>query len=264
MTRSGKIDTPVPDLTWIGVVLTHDGFTDHLGNYFSLDEDFGVELQLDAESLETMELVKGGEINIAPVAITPEGLWVVLPPGSTLNAAICSTVNLDHLGLKENTPKEVPTREGPTKEDLTKEGPTKEGPTEEDLTKEGPTEEGPTEEDLTKEGPTEEGPTEEDLTKKGSTKEGPSEEGPTEEGPTEVTEDDMASILGSTQFLSKYMDWVVDQHSSSIAVRIVETETDVKYNEMEAICHYYGYSPALLLTEEKNIQVKRDPVIFTG
>ena len=239
MTRSGKIDTPVPDLTWIGVVLTHDGFTDHLGNYFSLDEDFGVELQLDAESLETMELVKGGEINMAPVAITPEGLWVVLPPGSTLNAAICSTVNLDHLGLKENTTKEVPTREGPTKEDLTKEGPTEEGPTKE----------GPTEEDLTKEGPTEEGPT---------------EEGPTEEGPTEVTEDDMASILGSTQFLSKYMDWVVDQHSSSIAVRIVETETDVKYNEMEAICHYYGYSPALLLTEEKNIQVKRDPVIFTG
>ena len=97
---SEGIDASVPDLAWIGVVFTQDGFkVPYLGfnvSYFEEDPD------LHEKSQEAMDLVNRGEIDMAPVAITPEGLLVVLRPESTLNTAICSTLKLELLELKED------------------------------------------------------------------------------------------------------------------------------------------------------------------
>ena len=49
-----------------------------------------------------MDSVRKEEILEAPVAITPGGSWIVLHPEKTLNSAMCSTIDLDLIGLDDN------------------------------------------------------------------------------------------------------------------------------------------------------------------
>ena len=86
-----KAYTPVADLAWVGIVFTED----HDFKIFFLDIFFSTrDLDLNEYSREVMDLVRIGEIEMAPVAITPNGSLVVLPPESTLDTIICSTINV--------------------------------------------------------------------------------------------------------------------------------------------------------------------------
>ena len=85
-----KAYTPVADLAWVGIVFTQDDF-----KIFFLDNLFSTrDLDLNEYSRKVMDLVRIGEFEMAPVAITPNGSLVVLHPESTLDTIICSTINV--------------------------------------------------------------------------------------------------------------------------------------------------------------------------
>ena len=86
-----KAYTPVADLAWVGIVFTED----HDFKIFFLEDFFSTkDFDLNENSRKVMDLVRIGEFEMAPVAITPNGSLVVLHPESTLDTIICSTINV--------------------------------------------------------------------------------------------------------------------------------------------------------------------------
>ena len=84
------------------MLFTDNGFlATFFGSNFSYTGE-DIDSRLHEKSREAMDLVTRGEVDAAPVAITSEGLFVVLHPNSTVEAVICSTMNPDLLRLKKD------------------------------------------------------------------------------------------------------------------------------------------------------------------
>ena len=82
---------------WTGLVFTQVGFAvSFIGATFPYSMDDPYLMYID-ESQEAMDLVKSGKIDMAPVAITPEGVLVVLPPEKSLATIICSIIDLNNV-----------------------------------------------------------------------------------------------------------------------------------------------------------------------
>ena len=173
-----------------------------------------------------MDLVTRGEVDAAPVAITSEGLFVVLHPNSTVEAVICSTMNPDLLRLKED-PGE---NEGDENE-----GDEYEGDGNEIDENEGDE----------NEGDENEGDGNERDEYDGDEIEGEENEGDEKEG----------DIFESALFQEMYIDYIVREYFSSFKLEVLQNETGIRFDESEEICYENGASPAMLLTEEINLKV---------